>query len=354
MIKFSTHQAIEDAYSKREQGARMHLGCSEIGKQCDRALWYSFRHVKDVKFSGRMLRLFETGHLEEHRFVENLKDIGANVYDVNPDTGEQFKFSIFGGHFSGSCDAIASNIPEDRRALMICEFKTHSSKSFKALLKEGVEVHKPEHFVQMQCYMGFSTFKKGLYLAVNKDTDELYSEVIEYDEDVFNWAKDRAEKIIFGNIPQRISEDRLSDDCKYCDYKEVCFGDIFPKKNCRTCKFSSASSRGVFECSKHERDLFNNETELGCLNHLFKPELINATLIDETEKLISYAAKNGATFSNCSQEVVLSSAAFKAFGAPVFYSSELSQAPMSAVTNVIVAKTKELFDCKFNFEDIKK
>ena len=44
---------------------RGRLGASIIGRPCARQLWYSFRNLFDRTFSGRILRLFETGHLEE-------------------------------------------------------------------------------------------------------------------------------------------------------------------------------------------------------------------------------------------------------------------------------------------------
>src|SRR5208283_4628088 len=68
---------IED-YSQQaySSGFRKHLGASDIGHQCERYLWYKFRWMCEPKFSGRMLRLFNRGHLEEARFIEWLEGIG--------------------------------------------------------------------------------------------------------------------------------------------------------------------------------------------------------------------------------------------------------------------------------------
>ena len=73
-----TLTAIYADYEARQgDGFRDHLGASIIGKSCERALWYDFRWVTPSRFSGRLLRLFETGQLEEDRMVRNLRATGA-------------------------------------------------------------------------------------------------------------------------------------------------------------------------------------------------------------------------------------------------------------------------------------
>ena len=61
-----TVEAILAAYeAEAGDGFREHLGASVIGRECDRALWYEFRWITRAAQGGRMLRLFETGRLEE-------------------------------------------------------------------------------------------------------------------------------------------------------------------------------------------------------------------------------------------------------------------------------------------------
>jgi hypothetical protein len=134
----TTATAIVQWYEKKVDGPRPHLGASEIGKPCDRALWYSFRWVTKKNFPGRIKRLFDTGFREEVRFLEELRGIGAEVYDCDPDTKQQHRFSAIGGHFGGSCDAIGRGFPEAPKSWAIVEFKTHGAKSFKDLAAKGV------------------------------------------------------------------------------------------------------------------------------------------------------------------------------------------------------------------------
>jgi hypothetical protein len=60
-----TVSAIYERYEARSgEWRREHLGGSQIGRECDRALWYGFRWATAPDFDGRLLRLFDTGHRE--------------------------------------------------------------------------------------------------------------------------------------------------------------------------------------------------------------------------------------------------------------------------------------------------
>src|SRR4051812_41371024 len=85
---------------------RHHLGASIIGKECSRAIWYTFRWVKFEVFNGRMLRLFDRGKLEEARIINWLKGIGCQVWEVDPNTGKQFRIWGVNGHYGGSADSV--------------------------------------------------------------------------------------------------------------------------------------------------------------------------------------------------------------------------------------------------------
>ena len=177
-----TREAIFSAYeADTRDGFRTHLGASLIGKECERALWYDFRWATKAKFPGRVLRLFETGNREEDRLVGNLRRTGATVLEVDPETGRQFRVQAHGGHFGGSLDGVAINLLEAPKTWHVLEFKTHSNKSFNDVAAKKVRVSKPQHFAQMQIYMHLVGINRAMYLAVNKDTDDLYVERVEAD-----------------------------------------------------------------------------------------------------------------------------------------------------------------------------
>lgn len=300
----TTAAAIVQWYEKKIDETRPHLGASEIGKPCDRALWYSFRWVTKKKFPGRIKRLFDTGFREEVRFLEELRGIGAEVYDCDPETKLQHRFSAVGGHFGGSCDAIGRGFPEAPKSWAVVEFKTHGAKGFADLVKKGVEESKPEHYAQMQVYMGLAELDRALYLAVNKDTDELHSEWIHFDKSAFKTLLERAEKIIRSeDPPPGISTDPAWYQCKFCDHAETCHGEIAAQKNCRTCVHSSPIDGG-WRCEAQLRDLSVEEQRVGCRSHLVLPPLVPyAEAIDAGEGFIKYEHKDSKLiFANCTED----------------------------------------------------
>ena len=301
----TTATAVVKWYEKNaEDGKRPHLGASIIGRPCDRSSWYSFRWATDKKFQGRILRLFNTGHREEQRFLEELRGIGAEVYDLDQETGKQISFRAVRGHFGGSCDGVARGLPEAPKTWAIVEFKTHNDASFKELVKNGVATAKYEHFVQMQIYMGLGELERALYMACNKNTDELHTEWIHFERDVFERYLAVAEKVIDSEVPlERVSQDPAWYQCKLCDHHAVCHGDAVPVKSCRTCVHATPVDDGQWGCQHHERLISFDEQKLGCRQHLYIPPMINyAEPLDAGDGWIKYKHRDGAIFANVTED----------------------------------------------------
>lgn len=323
-------------YESKPQLSRPHLGGSAIGKKCSRALWYSFRWVKSPSFDGRMLRLFSTGQLAEARFVKELRDIGGNVMEFD-DRGRQFGFSDFGGHFSGSCDAVAENLPGvDGWALV--EMKTHSEKSFEWLKKNGVKVAKPEHWAQMMVYMGYMDLQKAIYLANNKNNDELYTEEIEFDKTAFESFRNKAISIIKSESPPvRISDAIDNFECQYCDYQNICHHDEVSEVNCRTCAHSTPDvDDGGWVCGAKQAKPETELQRVGCQEHLFIPSLLNfATAYHGSNDFVAYETKDGRKFANAVKH------AENEYGTA--YTSAEIKALGSSLGNARIEEIKEVF-----------
>lgn len=244
---------IGDAYRGHDDPFRTHLGASVIGKECTRSIWYGFRWATIPKFGGRMLRLFNRGHLEEGRIIAALLAIGVQVFQQDAE-GKQFRISDVGGHFGGSGDGVVIDIPDlppGSPALLEC--KTHNDKSFAKLKKEGVRAAKFEHFVQMQVYSRKMGIPVALYVAVNKNDDELYMEVVHLDTGVADRFIDRGRQVIMmREAPKRISESPGWFECAWCDHKPVCHLKAAPARNCRTCMHSEARDDGKWYCTNPE------------------------------------------------------------------------------------------------------
>lgn len=259
---------MKDAYRAEDSPFRKHLGASVIGGECARAIWYGFHWSTKPNFKGRLLRLFNRGHLEEARFIALLLMIGCEVYQQD-DKGNQFRISDVGGHFGGSGDGVAIGVPDIPAGhACLLEFKTHNANSFKKLKAEGVRGAKFEHFVQMQTYMRKMGIAYALYMAVNKNDDEIYAEILVLDSAVGDQFVDRARQIIMmRDVPKRISDSPGWFACSWCDHKPVCHMKALPHRNCRTCGHSAPAEDGHWYCTVEtgvERPLTEQEQLAGC------------------------------------------------------------------------------------------
>jgi hypothetical protein len=176
--------------------------------------------------------------------------IGCKVW-ANTETGDQFRISGYKGHFGGSLDGVATGIPEVPDFPVLLEFKTHSLKSFTKLKEVKVRQAKPEHYIQMQLYMGGFNLSYALYLAVNKNDDEIYGEIIPFDNTVYTQAQQKIQLIIDSKYPpNRISTQASWYECKFCDFHGICHKGEAPDRNCRTCKFSVPVQNKNWLCTK--------------------------------------------------------------------------------------------------------
>lgn len=313
----STAAQIYQAYeADASDGRRPHLGASIIGHACERYLWLSFRWALTKKFSGRMLRLFETGQLEEARIVRNLRRLGVQVHETAPD-GKQWSFFEVGGHFGGSMDSALLGLPEAPKTWHVGEFKTHNEKSFKDLVDKGVQRSKPQHYAQMQSYMGLAGMERALYFAVCKNNDEIYTERVEFDPTEFAKIMARAERVVRANEPPlKISNDPSWYVCKMCDFHDLCHGDEAPDVNCRTCAHSTPEVDGDGRWSCREFGDIGYLAQLEsdkCRSHRYIPILLErfAEQSGYVNGDVTYQSESG-TFANGQGPGALSSLEIKA------------------------------------------
>jgi len=265
-----------------DDGHRSHLGASLIGDHCTRKLWYTFRHVCHKKHSGQLYRLFNRGHREEERFVTWLRGAGIEVSEFDPNWNpedkivvgkykdkkiddvpeeyllwarnegvdlckKQYRVTGVNGHFGGSLDGIAT-LPTNERLLL--EFKTFNDRTFKLLLKSGVRSAKPVHFTQMSVYGYKYELQYAIYMAINKNTDELYVDVVELDWSVGIEMERKAEHIINKQEePPKLHENDSHFDCKFCDYRLICHFDDHIEMNCRSCKHAFPVEKAEWLCN---------------------------------------------------------------------------------------------------------
>ena len=303
------------AHYKAKYGAesqRPYLGASAIGKPCLRQHWYSFRWSKPAEFSGRLYRVFQSGHLQEPRVYNDLRAIGCTVYDMDPATGKQWTFvePFGGGHFQGNADGIVTGLPQAPKSPHILEIKTASDKMYKEMQKFGVKKAKPEHYAQMQMYMKWSIdqFKedgcrKAIYIVVNKDNDDIYTERLEFDKDEAQAIIDKALAVIGATEPPvGISNDPSWYECKFCDYHSICHGTDVPAPTCRSCAHATPEMDGKarWTCSHHGKDLPVIKQREGCDSHRYIPILLAkfAQPVDMNNDAVIYQMDDGKQFVN--------------------------------------------------------
>jgi hypothetical protein len=265
-IREDIDQHCVEKYSEEH---RNHLGASVIGHDCARFIWYAFRWAKTEYFNGRMLRLFNRGNKEEQRFIEWLRGIGFNVWDVDPFTQKQYRLYGAEGHYGGSSDAIGTTpYPELINLRLLLELKTHNRGSFSRLIEQKLKINKPRHYSQMCAYGKEFGFKYGAYFAINKDDDDIHVEIVKLDWGQADDLRRKAEDIIFAEIPPtKVSMQATYYECKYCAFRGICHFNEAVDKNCRSCRYAKPVQNGQWHCGQFNQLIPAEFISKGCERH---------------------------------------------------------------------------------------
>ncbi len=171
----------------KKQKPRNYLGASILGNPCDRMLHYEYiKAKKDYNFDGSKLRIFDVGFVFEDLVIKWLKTSGFNII-TEDSNGNQFGFSIMNGAVKGHVDGIIVDAPTELglKFPMLWECKSLNQKSWKSLVRRGLQDDKPVYATQFAIYQkhmnkefeGVNT-NAGLFMAVNKNTSEVYAELV--------------------------------------------------------------------------------------------------------------------------------------------------------------------------------
>lgn len=263
-----TEEYSVDAYPAKH---REHLGASIIGEKCSRKLWSSFRWLKLEQFPGRMRRLFNRGHREEPVIDNMLTWMGFFTREIDPETKKQYAFSAVNGHYGGSGDSITL-LPwfrKDDDTRILVEKKTNKDKLFQQLKKDKLKLTQAKHYAQMCSYGRAFKLQYGLYIAVNKDTDEIHYEFLELDWNYAQQLENKAFDIITAKIPpQRISDNPDYYECKYCTFLGQCHHGEAVEKNCRSCRFAIPIEAGEWACTRFNNVIPKSFIAKGCSEHV--------------------------------------------------------------------------------------
>lgn len=216
--------------AEARQKRRDYLGASVLADPCARKLVYFCRGEEEEPHDGRALRIFGAGHAFEALVIDWLRRAGFDLRDTNPRTGRQYEFETAGGRIRGHCDGIIAAGPQiGARYPLLWECKSLNNKSWNDLVKKGLRQSKPVYYGQVQIYLAYLGLDAGLFTALNKDTCELYHQLVPFDRAEAQRLSDRAVDILrmadAGELPPRISADPGFFACRYCGHRAACWGD---------------------------------------------------------------------------------------------------------------------------------
>jgi len=226
-----------EARSRREP-RRNYLGISAIGHACRRKLWYDVHQPITEQFSAATLKRFEDGHKSEDLMAIRLRmAAGIQLWTVDPDTGQQFECSDFGGRFKGHMDGVILGLHQSPRTPHVWEGKAVNEKKFanfkKAKAQYGekgaLEQWDYVYWCQAQAYMGYFDLTRHYITVCTPGVRDWDSARTEFDADAFMKIKDKAQRILESPIPlAKVSTSPSWFECKYCVYHDVCHGDAAP------------------------------------------------------------------------------------------------------------------------------
>ena len=213
---------------------RRYLGASRLGVSCERALQYEYAGAPvdhGREHSGRLLRIFERGHLMEDCMVTWLREAGFDLR-TRKANGEQFGFSVAHGRLQGHVDGVIVGGPEGFAYPALWECKALGSKSWTDLAKKGLAASKPVYAAQVaiyQAYLGLFD-NPAIFTAVNADSMEIYTELVPFDAALAQKMSDRAVRVIqateAGELLPRAFAEASHFECRFCSYAERCWGGV--------------------------------------------------------------------------------------------------------------------------------
>ena len=216
----------------KKQTPRDYLGGSRVGEPCARRLSYEYGHVpvdEGKDFDGRILRVFDAGHKFEDLSIQWFRLAGFDLR-TNKRDGSQFGFIVAGGKLRGHIDGVIVGGPDIGVTWpALWEHKALNAKSWSDLVKKGLQLSKPVYFGQVQLYMAYMELEIALFTALNKDTEELYHEIVPLDHAEAQRLSDKAVDIIraveSGELLPRIAAASDFYLCRMCPYAERCWRD---------------------------------------------------------------------------------------------------------------------------------
>lgn len=252
-------EAIDDIEVRRD-GVRQYIGASGIGNACNAYLAFCLRGYPDNDVAPQLNRIFREGNRIEDQIVSDLRKAGFTVYDVDPNTKRQWRYTDYGTHVIGHADGqieLDERFEGCRRGeVALLELKSMNDASFRKFQGKGVKSSHPTYYGQVQLMMGLSKINKSLFVCYNKNNSKYASELVPFDS-TFYASQHARIQIAMTNEARKIASDETDWRCKgkgsTCFKFDVCWGDKKPNMFCSSCKHAEANESDIWYCTYHDR-----------------------------------------------------------------------------------------------------
>ena len=139
------------------------------------------------------------------------------VYDVDPNTKRQWRYTDYGTHVIGHADGqieLDERFEGCRRGeVALLELKSMNDASFRKFQGKGVKSSHPTYYGQVQLMMGLSKINKSLFVCYNKNNSKYASELVPFDS-TFYASQHARIQIAMTNEARKIASDETDWRCK--------------------------------------------------------------------------------------------------------------------------------------------
>lgn len=308
--------ALEEDFNKKNNVNFGNLGVKDLGKECDRELWLIYRWAVKPYFKSSQIKKIQAGYRGEKLQADRLRLVEGIELWTKGEDDKQIKVTAVNGHISGRIDGVIVGLKEAPTTPHVWEHKVANTRKYESLKKLLI---KDKEALQLWDFIYYIQAIIEMYLM---GLDRHYLTCSDYGEtetisirtnsankvakEYINRAADIIESTV---IPDKISLNSESDNCKYCNMKQLCHGEQIMQPTCRSCAHGSPNMDGGWNCSYHNTVLTNNKEQYyGCQDHVYNPDYISniATYIgynEETNIITFKSVKTDKTFNNIPQGI---------------------------------------------------
>lgn len=213
------------------QPPRTYLGASLIGEPCKRKIQYAYTQAPRSPFAGRILRIFDRGHLGEELVAKWIRQAGWTLKTERSDGQGQIGFRDAAGRFAGHCDGVFLDGPvfAPDTYPRLWENKVLGRNAWQKIADKGLARASPTYADQVALYQAYLqlTDHPAVFTALNADTCEILMLEVPFDRARAQAAVDRAVQIIEATeagetLPREASGPEVH-ICRFCDWAAHCW-----------------------------------------------------------------------------------------------------------------------------------